>query len=272
MRCDHGWDIDLDDGSTNYHVYNNLCLNNGIKLREGFHRVVDNNICVNNSLHPHVWQKNSGDVVSRNIFGSYYYPIAMKDHWGTFLDLNLFDIGEKPSNMNEFDRDQRSVIANPLFIDPANVDYRVKGNSPALALGFQNFEMDKFGVVSPFLKAKAETPEFPEYMAGLQPGAKPSRDNSVHEWLGGKVKNLVGLGEVSATGMHDETGVFIVEVPKGSMLEKFGFKANDVILDFWGQETHNVERLMDHYKNRLKNKKTPLGVWRDQQKTEVFVE
>ena len=25
-RCDNGWDIDLDDGSTNYQIYNNLCL------------------------------------------------------------------------------------------------------------------------------------------------------------------------------------------------------------------------------------------------------
>jgi hypothetical protein len=29
-RCDHGWDIDLDDGSTNYRIYNNLALNGGI--------------------------------------------------------------------------------------------------------------------------------------------------------------------------------------------------------------------------------------------------
>ncbi len=272
MRCDHGWDIDLDDGSTNYHVYNNLCLNNGIKLREGYHRVVENNICVNNSLHPHVWQVNSGDVVARNIFGSYYYPIAMKENWGTFLDLNLFDIGEKPVNLNDFDRDLKSLVANPLFINPEKGDYRVKGNSPAIALGFQNFEMDNFGVVSPSLKEIAKTPKLPEYNAGLIPGAKPSRDITIHEWLGGKIKNLVGLGEVSATGMHDETGVFIIEAPKGSQLEKFGFKANDVIIDFWGQDTHNVERLFDHYENRLKNKKTPLGVWRDQQKAEVKIE
>ncbi|MCG8580606.1 MAG: PDZ domain-containing protein [Bacteroidales bacterium] len=272
MRCDHGWDIDLDDGSTNYHVYNNLCLNNGIKLREGYHRVVENNICVNNSLHPHVWQVNSGDVVSRNIFGSYYFPIAMKDKWGTFIDFNVFDIGEKPTNMNEYNRDLKSIIANPLFINPAEGDYRVQNNSPAIALGFMNFDMDNFGVVSPFLKDLAETPDLPEYAAGLQPGAEPSRDNSVHEWLGGKIKNLVGIGEISATGMHDETGVFVIEVPKGSTLEKFGFKVNDVILDFWGQETHNVERLMDHYENRLKNKKTPLGIWRDQQPAKVYVE
>ena len=44
----HGWDIDLDDGSSNYHIYNNLCLQGGLKLREGFGRVVENNILVNN--------------------------------------------------------------------------------------------------------------------------------------------------------------------------------------------------------------------------------
>ena len=26
LRCDHGWDIDLDDGSSNYEIYNNLLL------------------------------------------------------------------------------------------------------------------------------------------------------------------------------------------------------------------------------------------------------
>ncbi|MCB0685566.1 MAG: right-handed parallel beta-helix repeat-containing protein, partial [Saprospiraceae bacterium] len=67
FRCDHGWDIDLDDGSSNYHIYNNLCLNGGIKLREGFYRTVENNIMVNNGFHPHVWFENSGDVVKRNI-------------------------------------------------------------------------------------------------------------------------------------------------------------------------------------------------------------
>jgi hypothetical protein len=54
FRCDHGWDIDLDDGSSNYLIYNNLCLNGGIKLREGVSRVVENNIMVNNTFHPHV--------------------------------------------------------------------------------------------------------------------------------------------------------------------------------------------------------------------------
>jgi hypothetical protein len=38
FRCDHGWDVDLDDGSSNYHIYNNVMLNGGLKFREGFKR------------------------------------------------------------------------------------------------------------------------------------------------------------------------------------------------------------------------------------------
>lgn len=67
-RCDHGWDIDLDDGSSFYHIYNNILLNRGLKLREGYKRVVKNNIIINSSLHPHVWYRNSDDVVTGNIF------------------------------------------------------------------------------------------------------------------------------------------------------------------------------------------------------------
>ena len=67
FRCDHGWDIDLDDGSSNYKIYNNLCLNRGIKLRKGYYRTVRNNIMVNNTFHPHVWFTNSSDVFTNNI-------------------------------------------------------------------------------------------------------------------------------------------------------------------------------------------------------------
>ena len=81
-RCDHGWDIDLDDGSSNYHITNNLCLHGGLKLREGFHRTVENNIIVGNSFHPHVWYADSGDVFAHNIVGTAYRPIRMPKVWG----------------------------------------------------------------------------------------------------------------------------------------------------------------------------------------------
>ena len=66
-RCDHGSDIDLDDGSSDYLITNNLCLHGGIKNREGFGRVVENNIIVNSAFCPQVWFANSGDIFSRNL-------------------------------------------------------------------------------------------------------------------------------------------------------------------------------------------------------------
>jgi hypothetical protein len=90
-RCDHGWDVDLDDGSSNFEIVNNLFLRGGLKLREGFHRTVRNNIAVNNSLHPHVWYANCGDVVTGNIWMGAYKPAVMhKGRWGKEVDRNLF--------------------------------------------------------------------------------------------------------------------------------------------------------------------------------------
>ncbi len=48
--------------------------------------------------------------------------------------------------------DQHSVYADPMFVDPENKDYRVKPESPALKLGFKNFEMGKWGLTDEFPK------------------------------------------------------------------------------------------------------------------------
>ncbi|HAM72100.1 MAG TPA: peptide-binding protein, partial [Verrucomicrobiales bacterium] len=77
-RCDHGWDIDLDDGSSNYDIHDNLCLAGGIKLREGFFRRVQNNILVDYTFCPHVWYPACSTVFERNIlWRDGYAPAGM---------------------------------------------------------------------------------------------------------------------------------------------------------------------------------------------------
>ena len=127
-RCDHGWDVDLDDGSSNYEIYENLFLHGGLKLREGFHRRVWNNITVGNSLHPHVWYDGSGDVVTRNIWMASYRPAQMpKGKWGQEIDHNLFTTSDDDrTRVAANGCDAHSVIGDPLFIDAATGDYRVK--------------------------------------------------------------------------------------------------------------------------------------------------
>ncbi len=145
MRCDHGWDIDLDDGSSYYHLYNNLCLTSGIKLREGYYRKVENNICLNNSLHSHVWLKNNSDIVRGNIFGSQLYPIRV-DYWGTEFDYNWYSSKSDLEKAQNFGIDSNSKFGDPKFIDPKNGDFRVKPESKLFDLGWKNFPMNKFGV------------------------------------------------------------------------------------------------------------------------------
>ena len=89
-RCDHGWDIDLDDGSSFYIITNNLCLHGGIKNREGFGRVVENNIMVDNGLRSARLVDESGDIFRRNIVWTAYRPANMhRPPWGADMDFNL---------------------------------------------------------------------------------------------------------------------------------------------------------------------------------------
>src|SRR5690606_36521826 len=113
FHCEHGWDIDLDDGSSNYRITNNLCLNGGLKLREGFARVVKHNILINNTFHPHVWYENGSDVFTHNIVTSTYAPIRVRN-WGLRVDSNLFIKPEGLAFAREQKTDAHSIAGHPL--------------------------------------------------------------------------------------------------------------------------------------------------------------
>ncbi len=245
-RCDHGWDIDLDDGSSHYEIYNNLLLNGGLKLREGFHRTAYNNITVNNTLHPHVWFDNSGDVVKGNIFMGAYRPAGgmPAGKWGREIDRNLFTTSDADrTKFAVHGCDAHSMVGAPLFVDPARGDYRVRDGSPALQIGFENFSMDRFGVQKAELKAIARTPELPGFGRSGAEGAVGPRTSALPAfWLQARVRDLVGE-EYSAFGVSKESGgVHLADVPAGSQAERAGFRTGDLIQGINGQP---VRRLSD---------------------------
>jgi len=230
-RCDHGWDIDLDDGSSNYRVYNNLCLKGGIKFREGFYRTCENNITVGNSMHLHCWYGNSEDAFRRNIVFRPYRAIRMRA-WGKEFDRNLLHqpgAAEEPAValQRQTRQERNSIKADAMFVDPEKLDYRVKEGSPALKLGFTNFPMDRFGVASPRLKALARTPEVPALSTPAGAAALPSA--APFYWQGAVVKPLTGR-EYSAFGISKESGgLHVLDVPAGSFAEKAGVKKNGLV-------------------------------------------
>jgi hypothetical protein len=267
-RCDHGWDIDLDDGSSNYHIYNNLCLRGGLKNREGFFRIVENNIIVNNGFHPHVWYKHSQDVVRRNILGTDRYLPAggmPSAPWGSEMDYNLIHrpgatIPQTATKLaQQSQRDAHSIVADALFVDPEHGDFRVKDDSPALKLGFVNFPMDRFGVQNPELKAIARTPDMPTVQDSGTSGAV-----AVHYWLGLKVKDLEGE-EYSAYGVSKESGG--VQVLSGT---NSGIAAGDLIQSLNGQPVTVFAQLM-RLQNEAAGKPLDVGIVRKQQQKTVRV-
>jgi len=236
FRCDHGWDIDLDDGSSNYHIYNNLCLNGGLKLREGFYRTVENNIMVNNSFHPHVWFNNSGDVFRHNIVSAPYFPVEIND-WGLEVDYNVFPDEESLNKARANGTDLHSVFGNVEFVEPSTGDFRIKDTSIALSIGFKNFDMDCFGVLSPALKSLAKKVPLPVI---AEPVSATSEE--IQQFMGMQLRNVTTLGDRSAAGLGEISGVWIVAVPSATTLCKL-FQPNDVIVEANGEKISNVSDL-----------------------------
>jgi len=183
-----GWGLDLDDGASNYEIYNNISIGGvSMKLREGAYRKVFNNIWYLAKGAPcfHVGNNDNHDQYFNNITvmdpgnmkwpdGWPWWPQMMYSviappavgRWFEKIDNNcLYCLGEEfqavvdqlrseagRRNPQRYDLaqwqklgfDQNSVFANPLFVDPENRDFRVRPESPALKVGFKNFEMGKW--------------------------------------------------------------------------------------------------------------------------------
>ena len=260
------------------------------KLREGFFRVVENNVCVGPCTPGfHAWFEGAEDMICRNIIvsteGTDIYEFHFADpSYARQFDYNLFynyrgeptvlgiNIGSRTFRQWQvmgFDR--HSVFADPLFMDPDNGDYRVKPESPALKLGFKNFDMKSFGVIKPAFRVEARAghekfDRAENYEPLLLPGEDKERRPDRRSWLGAEIKNLTGEAEKSAVGLGSETGVLFVDVPADSEAAKIGFRKADVILECAGNPVFSVSDLMEIVEGKG-DKSIPVVLYRDQQKT-----
>ncbi len=241
FRCDHGWDIDLDDGSSHYVISENLCLNGGLKLREGFDRTAVYNITVNNTLHPHVWYENSGDTVEENLVFRPYAPVWMPDRWGRSVDKNiLFDPGADTSSPAKelsalSKQDARSVKQNVRFRAPEKGDF-----TPTDLPGFETFPSE-FGVRYEPLRRLADVPEMPRIRTA-DPGEGENREIRFCAF-GLTVKSIETDGEMSVLGSAEHRGAFVLAVDPASPAEKTGLRKGDLIVEWDGEAVKKAEDL-----------------------------
>ena len=159
----YSWGIYIDGESSNWIVRDNIVSGNvlgGVFINGGHNNVIENNILMNSQqgqlAYSDYAQHGIGNVFKHNIV-VWSDPAAkllwsgdwMKDAAHIDADFNLYwhkglDIPEF-ADLQKHSLDAHSLVADPLFMDAAHEDFRLKPDSPALKLGFKAIDVSMIG-------------------------------------------------------------------------------------------------------------------------------
>jgi hypothetical protein len=224
-----GWGMYTDEGSTGILFENNLVYNTkdgSFHQHYGKENVVRNNILVDSRERQVVISRaepHQSISFERNIIVWKTGP-ALSGAWGKAKTVSgsncwfnsagtpIEFMGKSLTEWQKAGHEEGSIIADPLFVDAARGDFRLKPGSPALALGFKSFDWSKAGVYGDaawIAKARDVTypsfevpPELPDVAADLdferdEPGRPP---RSFDITLGNKGDSILVTEETAATG------------------------------------------------------------------------
>lgn len=90
-------------------------------------------------------------------------------------------------------------------------------------------------------------------------------------WQGAKVRNIVGLDEVSAAGTPGETGVTVLDAPVGSPVGKAGFTSGDVILAFNNKQVKDTQDLLRYTREAGRGSHASITILRYQQQSTISI-
>lgn len=158
-----GWGLYTDEGSYGIIMENNLvyaCKNSGFHQHYGKENIIRNNIFalnIRSQLQATRVEEHRSIVFMNNII---YFDkgTLLSSNWHKFnllTDNNLYwDTRTKEimfadksfSEWKKSGKDTRSIIADPLFVDPSAFDFHFKKNSAARKIGFVPFDYTKAGV------------------------------------------------------------------------------------------------------------------------------
>ncbi len=153
--------IYLDEGCCDVIVENNLvyrAVHGAFHLHYGRENIVRNNIFAF-STDPQIYrsrqEEHQGFSVERNIvYWTSGSPLTRSSPDKITFDRNLYGgIAEKDFRVSEMTwsqwraagQDKNSIIADPLFVDLAKDDFRLKPDSPAKQVGFVPFDVSDVG-------------------------------------------------------------------------------------------------------------------------------
>ena len=166
------WGMYYDNSPRRAHVYGNITVGNmlgGVFLGGGYAEPADNLVENNIFINSYEFQSDlgmnegaSGNRFVRNIIcqkepDAWLYRITASDGIAE-VDHNVYFAApgvelrikgpedESYENWRKLGYDANSVIADPLFVDAENGDYRLQPDSPALKMGFKQIPVERIGI------------------------------------------------------------------------------------------------------------------------------
>ncbi len=230
-----GWGLYPDEGSTGILFENNLVY----RVRDGsFHQhygrdnIVKNNILTYSEegqvaltrSEPHrsfTFENNIVYFDGGHLLGGRGWAAGAKVdlrhnlYWRA--DGKPFDFdGKSFTQWQSEGKDRDSKIADPLFHDPANYDFRLKSGSPALAMGFKPFDISKAGVRGDHWRALAKPTTSPKPYLIPEPLPNILHDDFERGKLGGLFRKatLSHEGNESLISISKEKDNHILELQR----------------------------------------------------------
>jgi hypothetical protein len=226
-----GWGLYTDEGSTGILFENNLVYSTktgSFHQHYGRENIVRNNILVNSLQHqvaatrvePHLSFTFERNIVywtnpSPALAGPWEKLQALTRsnlYWCTAGPVNF--VGRTLADWQAQGHEQGSLVADPLFVDAANLDFRLRPDSPAERVGFKPFDWIQAGVYGDAAwRAKATNVVYPPLEIAPDPppvpinetferdtAGRPPRRGEVH--VEKKGDSIVVTDETAATGRH----------------------------------------------------------------------
>jgi parallel beta-helix repeat protein len=158
-----GWGMYADEGSTGIVFENNLVYNckiAGFHQHYGKENIIRNNIFANNTIYQlqasrvenHLSFTFSNNIVFYNsgkLISDTWAQMRIESDYNCYWDLRTKDIHFAKLSFAEWQKsgkDIHSVIADPGFVNPSQIDFTIRNKAMARKIGFKVFDYSQAGV------------------------------------------------------------------------------------------------------------------------------